>query len=137
MKHDDGARSGREPLDQLGDHLRRQIVARRRGEVAQDRFVFGLVRPAPFAFEVFERFARRDPIDPRAKQLRLAQPADFAIYENEDLLQDVFGRRPRADEAEDVAIERLLQQPEELVEGALLSLIALTFLLSPSKVKEL
>src|SRR5262249_40611416 len=68
------------------------------------------------AFEVFERFARRDPIDPRAEQLGVAQPADFAIDENEDLLQDVFGRRARADEAENVTIERLLQHPEETVE---------------------
>src|SRR5262249_22308354 len=82
----------------------------------QYRFVFGLVRPPPFAFEVFERFARRDPIDPRAEQLWLAKPADFAIDENEDLLQDVFGRRARAHEAEDIAIERLLQQLEETVE---------------------
>ena len=96
MQHDDGAAGGRYLRGHLFDRFWRYLIARWRGQVNQDRFVFGFVRPSPFAFQLFERFACGDAISPRAEQFRLAQPANLAIDEDEDLLQDVLGQRARS-----------------------------------------
>src|SRR6185436_16610706 len=64
----------------------------------------------------FERLARGDAISPGAKQLRLTQPDQLAIDEQKNLLQNIFGQRVRADEAEDVTIQRRLQELEQFIE---------------------
>src|SRR5215510_2012498 len=65
---------------------------------------------------MFERFTACNAICPRTKQLRLAQPAQFTVDEEKYLLQNVFGKRPPADQARDVTIERLLEEAKQMIE---------------------
>src|SRR5689334_25170712 len=60
--------------------------------------------------------SRRNLITPRAKRLRLSQPAQLSIDSDEHLLQNVFREMLVRHDADDVAKERLLHALEQLVQ---------------------
>src|SRR5262249_33618372 len=83
----------------------------------QDGLITKLFRPAPFPLQPAKNLARRDPVTPGAEQLRFAQPAQLPVDPQQNLLEDVFGKRRIAHEAYDVAVERLLDGLEQCLKG--------------------
>src|SRR5215213_10756649 len=94
MQHENGAVGGRDEVEKVGkalDQVGLERLRRGRGYGFEYHFVPHLFRPPPLSPERSESLPARYAVRPRLEELRLFEPVEFSIDEQQDFLEHVFG----------------------------------------------